>query len=117
MLAGRYYVSNVTPDGPIVKAGIAVNDVLMKIDDEDVLGKALDEVEEILKVSFPVHPLCPDFCPFFPILIASLASPSPFLSTCIPPQGPPDSSVDLQFYRNHMSGFVRLKTTVARRVD
>jgi hypothetical protein len=77
MLAGRYYVSNVTPDGPIVKAGIAVNDVLMKIDDEDVLGKALDEVEEILKVSFPVHPLCPGFCPFFPILIASLASPSP----------------------------------------
>ena len=51
MLAGRYFVSDVIPAGPIVNAGISLNDVLMKIDNEDVLGKSLDEVAEILKVS------------------------------------------------------------------
>jgi hypothetical protein len=33
MLAGRYYVSDVSPAGPIAKAGIAVDDVLTKIDE------------------------------------------------------------------------------------
>ena len=53
MLAGRFYVSNVVFEGPIFRAGIAVNDVLMKINEEDVLGKSLDEVNEILQVLPP----------------------------------------------------------------
>lgn len=51
MLAGRFYVSDANSEGSIAKAGITVNDVLMKIDDEDVLGKSLDDVVDILKVS------------------------------------------------------------------
>lgn len=53
MLAGRFYVDGVISEGPIAKAGISGNDVLMKIDDEDVLGKSQYEVTEILKVTCP----------------------------------------------------------------
>ncbi len=48
MLAGRWFVDDVTADSPVAKAGIVVKDVLMKIGTEDVISvKASPSDQEV----------------------------------------------------------------------
>lgn len=49
--AGQIIVLSVFEDGPAEKAGIQVNDVILKIDDEDYQGKTSEEMAEYVKNS------------------------------------------------------------------
>ncbi len=105
MLAGRWFVDDVIADSPIAKAGIQVKDVLMKIAKTDIISEkpSLEkDVESKLKDLVKVFVFLS--IPVVHEIFTKRNFVVPFFSQL--------GTVDLQFYREHMGGFLKLDVPV-----
>jgi hypothetical protein len=96
--AGRWRVDDVTSGSPIAKAGIEVDDVLMKVAKEDVISAqpSLDDIEARLKKVGHPAPISPILCSssyLLPVPLFSISTPSP--SPRQPRQGQPRRHADI----------------------
>ena len=96
ILAGRFKVESIESSSPLNEHSVEYDDILMKINGEEVCGWELSKIMDHLKVIF-------------------LSTHAIFLLIDLLMQGAEGSSVSLEFYRAMGSGYLKLDFSVRLR--